>query len=329
MNSSYLMLGFVFILGLLIGFSFAQYGGEYGSTSGASASTSVPTTTSISASGNGIAINGMSGNGVSGNAIVVYPPITTNASPNVIMAANAYVTSRLTWQYFTKYISLNSALTYTYKDGTNQSVISYSYKIPYINGNTTAGIGQALGGAAAIWLLGVDVMIVNGNVVSYVGPSLPFVINLSRSQAIGFASAFGLPNVTNAYITATNPFVRGNNTGYSVVWAVVSGSRVYQKANFWVYPGVYVNITSGKVLGEFVVNPFITGALQSGGNGTAYQPTGSTGNFSMFALSPTNSSAQSSPEPQLLFVGNFLWIGAAVVILIMLYFALTARKARK
>ena len=236
------------------------------------------------------------GNGtvVSSGNVTVYnytPPITMNASNATLSIASNYAMSKLGRAYFSNYIGNPSGFTYIYSNGTNTSVIFYSYMIPFSNGTTTRGIVTSFGGALAVALLGVDVVINNGNVASYVGPNGPYIVSITRDKAMQIANQYGLVNATNAYITAawgSNP--RNYTAGYQVVWGV-TGTRQPPSHGFpdgRIY-GVYINVSSGAVVGEYSINPAILAATGPGAvlNSSDFM---SSGNFGLFQ--PTSSYQQ-------------------------------------
>lgn len=257
------------------------------------------------------------GNGTAGNATAIGPCVVNlsnipqNASNQTIAAAKTYVAEKLGQGYFNKYVNYTFSGVYNssclHPNGTvTKGNITYSvffdYNIPFLNGSTIRAY-QNSGGP--VFLVGVWVTLdQNNTVIGYRGPMKPYVITVSAQNATEVALASGLSNITRESIVSAYNFL-SNNTGsafveYKIVWSVYSGNRISCGGNnagntFGAnicMPGVYVDVETGKIVGEFLVNPSIVQPL--GGSSAAVSPA-PLGNFSIFQLTGTTSTASTSP----------------------------------
>lgn len=288
--------------------------------------------------------NASSGSGGSGyaTAYTVIPPKVVNASNASIVMAQNFIIGKVGSQYFRNYMHLQQAQTYLYPNGTNYTYTFYTYNVPFSNGTTATGFFQ-VGGLVA--RTGVFVIIQNGSVTNYFGPSKNYTILISPQQAMASARAYGVKNVSGASMTIAynvSQSLSRSTTGYRVAWAVMSGNRLIvlcpcpqpnkstsgiacpQCATSLLY-GVYVDITTGKVLGQYTINPAIL-TVQSGSSSSA----GTLGDFTIFNQSNITAASittiPSTPNP----IGGALTpnvgaleIAAAVgIVIVLLYFFL-------
>lgn len=220
--------------------------------------------------------SGSSNGFVVGHTVNVSNYTVTNANQSQINTAKNYLQGRLGMGYFDSYINYSVGSVYN-----NIAYLSFSYKIPFSNGTTTSGV---YGGVSPVLrLLNIVVEIgPNGNVVAYSGPSIPYVINITKGSAIVMAAQRGILNGTAGIQGALLPNATSLQ-GYSVVLAVRSGNPAYiGGTNYYnrVYKGVYVDVETGSILGEFVYNPAIVTPASSG-------QLASLGNFALFPINGT------------------------------------------
>ncbi len=207
---------------------------------------------------NATIINGTSGVAVANSATAsnYVQPEVLNASNQSIMLAGNITIGKVGADYFHKYMSFRDGYTYLYQNGTNLTVVFFTYNIPFINGTATTGV---LAGGPVINSLGTVVLFDNGNLINYIGPAAPYVVNTSTSVAFSVAKQFGLQNVTGSYITAvwSNSTTYNSTAGYRLSWAVFEMQLPSNGFPDGKIVGVYVDIGRPAVLGEFVYNPAI------------------------------------------------------------------------
>ncbi len=260
--------------------------------------------------------NATSGNTVSGNGTTVTPGTTVSSSNLTISIATNTVIQRVGNSYFHNYISFESAQT-TYKNGQNTSVVNYAYNIPYTNGSTTAGYGQA-GGLA--YKLGITVYMNYVSVSGYSGPAAPYRIAESPQSAEIAAYSYGLQNITRLYITAAYTNSSLLSGPYQLTWVALSGNYVSVgncSVGCQVHPGVYINTSTGAIQGQFSINP----AIESTGPSYALLD-----NFNVFTL--PSSSTQSNTSNILIESVGIRLIAIAIVAIAVALLISSKRKAR-
>jgi len=136
--------------------------------------------------------------------------------------------------------------------------ITFDYDIPF----ETAG-NPSFGPGPRIQITLDD----NGDIVRYEGPMKPYYFTISEDRAIELAKDYGLVDITDAGVASS---VVGIN-GYEVVWVVSSNDilRYGEVANEPIYKGIYLDVDSGEVVGEYSINPMIqtpggSGAVELG-----------------------------------------------------------------
>ncbi len=271
---------------------------------------------SNSTSGNAIA-----GNSSTGNGVIVFPGSTVQASAATIgIAANAVIL-RVGKSYFQDYISLKSANTRTYTNGTNISDIAYTYNIPYTNSTTTSGYLQVGG---LVTFVGISVHMINNTVTSYTGPMAPYFITVSPQEAAAAAHSYGFYNITSMYITAAYNNRSSINGPYKIAWALLDGSYISTgncSVGCKIHPGVYINTSTGTIEGQFSVNPSIESA-----SAPSYAILG---NFSTYTLPPSqqqiNTLLIDSMGVRLALIG----IVAVVVVLLITWKRKAKARARR
>lgn len=260
-----------------------------------------------------------SGNSISGSATTVYPSTTVNASNTIITIASNAVVQAVGKAYFNSYISLQSAQT-TYQNGANTSIVSYNYEIPYANGSTTSGYGQAGG---LVYKLDIVVYMNNYNVVQYRGPAAPYYVAIGPASAELDAYNYGLSNITRLYVTAAYTNKSLLSGPYRLTWAALSGNLVKVgncSTGCSVHPGVYVNTSTGAIDGQFSINPSIEAAT-----GPSYALLG---NFSTYNVQPSQQQTANTSAILLDSVGVRL-AAIGIVLLVVIFIIVRKRKRMK
>ncbi|MDE1857222.1 MAG: hypothetical protein KGH98_04050 [Candidatus Micrarchaeota archaeon] len=203
---------------------------------------------------------------------------------NTVSLATSYVASRLGQQYFNRFVTFQSATgsqSCTGSNCTTTDTMVYSYSIPYENNTTTTGTFATSGGA----VFQLNIMVIaypNGPIVAYRGPEQPYYISVSQKGAVSAAESAGLGNATTASIVGV--YNTTNQTlGYRLVWAVTSDKAVQSGYNTFLH-GLYIDISSGQILGEFQKNT----AILSSGSALGFAKLG---NFTIFNITRQQSSA--------------------------------------
>lgn len=249
-----------------------------------------------------------------------------NASNATISFASNFIIEKVGSTYFSNYIKYGQGNTYSYPNGSVLSVLFYSYSIPFQNGTTTTGIIR-FGRGASLALAGAEVVISNGNVTYYSGPSSPFVVAIGPQSAASAATAYGLVNVTQPYVSAASAPSSGNLTGYQVVWAVASGTKTLGLAKYpkGVFKGVYVNIQNGSVIGQFVINSGLVGSSQ--------YSLGMLGNYGLYNSTPkataTTVAATTAPQSNVPIYAPVYWQLPVFIIVVIIVLLLMRRNTGK
>ncbi len=226
---------------------------------------------------------------------------TTNSSySNTISSeaqysAETFLSARLGQSYYNSYISFSSGQSYG-----NLSYAYFNYNVPFSNGTTTRGIFSGQGGATRI--LGIIVTMRNTTVVGYIGPRIPYIINITGAHALRIANLYGVYNASLGIEGVVSPNVTNLNSPYSVAWAVTSGDPLKGQ----LYPGVYVDAFNGVVLGQFMYNPAI---LSAQGGSSRF---GTAGNFNLFTSNQTITQPSSDSQyilPLLVLAFIMLFLG--------------------
>ena len=166
-----------------------------------------------------------------------------------VQAAERYLIRKLGGRYFKKYLRFEAGNPYGDSIGDTYTVrneISFGYAIPFETA-ADAPPGQPLR---------VTVTLDTGAyVLAYTGPVKPYRFRVSKEAAIKNAGSHGLAKITGAGIAAT----AGTQKGYELVWAVSSEDVLEQGrvAGEAIYKGIYVDIDTGKIRGEYKINPLI------------------------------------------------------------------------
>lgn len=179
------------------------------------------------------------------------------ADQKFIDAAEEYVKQKLGEEYYNQFISFQSGDSYEdciENECTVRNEISFNYKIPF---ETVSD--PHLGGPPRIGVRADN----DENIVKYVGPIKAYQFLISKEEAIEKAKSYGLVNVTNAGIVTSS----GGEDGYEIVWAVSSNDlagygEVLKEP---LYKGVYVDVDSGDIRGEYRINPLIKTPSGTGG----------------------------------------------------------------
>ncbi len=197
--------------------------------------------------------NPLPGNAIVSNTISVSSKFTTeNASSASIAAGKLYISSRLGENYSTRYVAYTSGF---YFSATNQTSLYFSYKLPFDNGTIASAFSSS--NLTMSHISGITVVL-NGenNVIGYYGPQRSYVINVTSGSAISIASLYGVYDGTATLSYAENTSSSNALSGYSIVWAVTGKNTLanYTAYPDVVYPGIYISITNGSIMGEYLYN---------------------------------------------------------------------------
>lgn len=227
--------------------------------------------------GNAIIQNATTANTAAGNFS------ETNASAASVLAGESYISERLGTQYYAEHVSYVSGFYYS---GTGLTYLYFSYSI--IPSNVTGIVGVYGAGLPLARLTGITLTLnSSGDVTAYDGPHDPYSIRVSAPEAIAIAGLYGIINGTAAIAAAESPSEAGDPLyGYSLVWAVTGRSAIKNATNPYgnVYPGVYIDVVNGSVVGEYTYNPMIVAPQQGMSRAT----------LGTFWLFPLNASAPAS-----------------------------------
>jgi hypothetical protein len=228
---------------------------------------------------------------------------SNTTSQQAIYAAEAYLIDRLGQSYYSGYVSYYGSESYG-----NTSYAYFAYSVPFSNGTSAMDVLDLQ--IPAKRLLGITVSLNGTKVVGYIGPSKPYFVNISPSNAINLSEGYGIQN-GNACIEGVFNSIRITpNSTYSIAWAVLGGSPLKSG----IYQGMYINAESGNVMGEYDYNKLVAAAQP--GSAYAY---GSSGNYSMFYVQNDTghgaAPSSNAPDSQYIFpliVVAFLILGLAM-----------------
>ncbi len=254
-----------------------------------------------------------------------YSSVTNNNSiKNVsimqINSAEQYIANTLGNTYYKKYLKYSGSSIFN-----NTAEIYFNYSIPFQNGSVTRAVYET---EPLLRILNVIVYVnKNNTVINYFGPIKPYIINTSVADAINISKKYNFSNITQ--VTLSGVYQTNNtNRGYYIAWSVLNGAGYYQNSNSTadyynkIYKGLYVDVSNGTVIGEFIYNPtIVTASVQNNQS----MDLGYSGAFNLFNISKTNKTlvqTQNFNNTQTMtFVPNYdilLWIfliaGIVVVI---------------
>lgn len=175
------------------------------------------------------------------------------ANAESIDAASQYIKQKLGESYYDQLISFESGESYEFcifdpeESCEVKSVITFLYKIPFdVSGSPESGpppnkIYITVDGQEAV--------------VDYRGPSKPYQFLISQEDAIAKAESYGIKDINKGAVIVQAPAA----TGYEIVWAVSSRdlSGVGPVLEEPIYRGVYIDVDTGEVRGEYRINPLI------------------------------------------------------------------------
>ncbi len=210
--------------------------------------------------------------GAAGNASIITPSVngsySNTAVSQAVYAAESYLQSRLGQSYYNAHVSYYGAESYG-----NSSYVYFTYLAPFSNGTSALNVtGMQY---TARHLLGITLFLNGTKVTGYIGPAKPYVISVSRTQALNISQGNGLENGNATIEGVFNSSNIGRNSTYSIAWAVLSRNPLKSG----IYQGIYIDAESGNVVGEYNYNPLV--AASQLGSAYAY---GTSGNFSMFYM---------------------------------------------
>ena len=215
------------------------------------------------------------------NAIALNNTVNGPKSSNVMLnssitLAKNFIVSKVGVTYFDNYMSYKNVHTVTY-NGVNITYVYFSYNIPFTtNSTTTTGI---IVPNLPFLALNAYVGIINNTHIVYFGPSMPYYISISSSNASTYAQSHGLPynGFIYSYITYGYAQNATNQSGYTVVRAILSNKPQYN-GGAYLY-GMYLNINNNSILGEYRISS----------SANYYNPVNYIlGNFSIFNINQTH-----------------------------------------
>lgn len=173
-----------------------------------------------------------------------------------VEAAKRLLIKRLGMKYYRRYIRFEAGDAYEDRIGNAHALrneISFAYDTPF-------GAGGRVPPERALRI--VVTLDQKANLVRYAGPIKPYRFRLSSEEAIRKARSYGLVRVDGAEIAASS----GTQKGYDLIWAVGSKDTIEQGkiSGEVIYRGVFVDVDSGEIRGEYRINPLI---MARGGTG--------------------------------------------------------------
>ena len=195
-----------------------------------------------------------------------YTKTLGSAGQKFIDAAKNYIKQKLGEEYYNQRITFESGTSYEdciQNSCTVRNEIGFIYKTPFeTDGDPTRGPPPN-----NVYVTVDD----KGAISNYRGPLNPYKFQISKDEAIANAKSYGLKNITGAGIATASGISKTN--GYEIVWAVSSNDlagecRDIGEGSFkeCIYKGVYVDVDTGKIRGEFTINPLIMSVERGGGN---------------------------------------------------------------
>jgi hypothetical protein len=184
----------------------------------------------------------------------VNPTTSTNAgktSQSIITAAEDYLQQKLGEMYYKKWIVRESAESYNDCEQTTcaqRNEILFSYNIPF----STEGADPHFSLQPDKIQITLDE---NGVIQRYSGPKKPYQFLVDENQARIKAKNYGLQQITESVLSTSAL----TTEGYELVWAVSSNDEIARGSvmNEPIYQGVYIDVDSGEIRGEFRINPLI------------------------------------------------------------------------
>lgn len=210
-----------------------------------------------------------SGQSVSSGTGTIGPPVKVTqlgtSDQKSINAAEQFLKQKLGESYYSEFVSFLSGNSYEECIETNCTIknsISFTYKPPSESRDYSLP-------------LMVNVYVDDNNkIIDYLGPLKPYQFLVSKDDAIAKAKAYGLNDIIGASIARTVTYTSAGSTisdGYEIVWAVSSNDLagacrvIGGGVQECIYKGVYVDVDSGEIKGEYRINPLILTVSQSGG----------------------------------------------------------------
>ncbi|MEK6903946.1 MAG: hypothetical protein AABW64_04865 [Nanoarchaeota archaeon] len=254
--------------------------------------------------------------GEGGSGTVAPSTASTRASKpdqKIINEAEDFLKKKLGDSYYAQFITVTSKESFKDCDKTSCTIrneITFSYKIPF----STEGVDPHFSSQPDSIQITLDS---NGVVQNYLGPKKPYQFLVDAEQAKAKAKTYGLQKITGSVLNTAAITA----DGYELVWAVSSDDEIARGSvmNEPIYRGVYVDIDSGEIRGEYRINPLIE--VPGGSSGGAQL-----GNF--FA----EDNGDPEPQPQQKATKRssaLLWILIGVVAVSMLIFGIAYKKSRK
>ncbi len=185
---------------------------------------------------------------------VVSPSYNTTAA--AISAGKAFLINKLGVQYYDSYILYSF---YIRGSKTNRTYLYFSYQLPFYNGTKTKGAAPE--NLPLMYRLNITLALNSTHsVVNYSGPAKPYFLSVPANEAVSIADAYGVKNGTASLVLAVNASQAVNAiAGYSIVWKVLGTTVLHDQSSYLdsIYPGIYLNVQNGSVLGEYMYNPSV------------------------------------------------------------------------
>ena len=172
-----------------------------------------------------------------------------SASQQSIEAARQYLWKKLGENYYNQFVifELGEAYRTCIETGCEiRNIISFSYKIPF----ETVGDPQ-LGPPPEKIYVTVDEQ---GVIINYEGPAKPYQFLITAEEAMARAQSYGLKDIKAAVLSQAL-----TSEGSEIIWAVSSNEvvDVGEVLGESIYRGVYVDVDSGEIRGEYRINPLV------------------------------------------------------------------------
>ena len=159
----------------------------------------------------------------------------------------SYIKEKLGNGYYGEYISFSSGESYEdcFSDGCIiRNEVSFDYKVPSeFSSNSRGPINIRI------------TLDKDGKIVNYFGPVKPYQFLTSKDEILTLARNYGLVKLIDAEAVTSNL----EKEGYEIVWAVSSEDLLEygEFAKEPIYKGLYFDIETGDVLGEYKINSMI------------------------------------------------------------------------
>ena len=205
----------------------------------------------------------------------------------------------------------------------NGSTVKISTLYPSYNETTNSTQLTILNSSS----VGVFISNKNNSVVDFLGPDKPYVINITKQEAMSIAEHAGLQNVSAQYSVLSYAVYQNQFAPYSndtigiyklpVVWAILSNNLSYVQLSgssdkTLANKGLYIDPQNGSVLGEFSYHSHVPPDF------SYYEPLGT---YSLFSINGTNIHVVYQTP-----VSYYLLVVAIIIILAIIIYLKIKRK---